>query len=203
MDFSGQNGANLDTAHFYYKERWASEIRKILGRRPDLEGILASQDPDIVQKAEQLKTRFGLEIETMKRIQDNLGPFDWRLPESQAIYWAWIGLENAHQGQRNFLRRIIWQSMALRLSEVVSSKMSQLKNWNMPQSGLSALHPCHVPQGEGRGRESRLLLHHRPGAYRVPPKCHLLFLSSPSDGNLGALLCQSLRSAFQTHCPQA
>ena len=31
----------------------------------------------------------------MKRIQDNLGPFDWRLPESQAIYWAWVGLENA------------------------------------------------------------------------------------------------------------
>jgi len=111
--FQDKMGANLDTAHFYYKERWASEIRKILGRRPDLEGILASQDPDIVQKREQLKTRFGLEIETMKRIQDNLGPFDWRLPESQAIYWAWVGLENAHQGQRNFLRRIIWQSMAL------------------------------------------------------------------------------------------
>ncbi|MGA0326387.1 MAG: hypothetical protein ACO3OK_05265, partial [Limisphaerales bacterium] len=111
--FQDKMGGNLDTTHFYYKERWATLMRQSLGSHPDLEAILASQDPDIVQKREQLKTRFGLEIETMKRIQDNLGPFDWRLPESQAIYWAWVGLEKARQGQRNFLRRIIWQSMAL------------------------------------------------------------------------------------------
>ena len=111
--FQDKMGGNLDTTHFYYKERWATLMRKSLGSHPDLEAILASQDPDIVQKREHLRTRFGLEIETMKRIQDNLGPFDWRLPESQAIYWAWVGLEKARQGQRNFLRRIIWQSMAL------------------------------------------------------------------------------------------
>ena len=203
MDFQDKMGANLDTAHFYYKERWASEIRKILGRRPDLEGILASQDPDIVQKREQLKTRFGLEIETMKRIQDNLGPFDWRLPESQAIYWAWVGLENAHQGQRNFLRRIIWQSMALAFERgrIIENESAQKLEY-APNLGLAPYtHAMFLKVRE----EEEIPITTPPSTGRIPssskmPPIIFIFTIRWKPRGFGL---QSLRSAFQTHCPQA
>ena len=111
--FQDKMGGNLDDTHLYYKERWAREMRQILGNAPDLDVILASKDQQVQQLRQRLLDQFGMDVETMKRIEDNLGKFDWRLPETQAIYWAWVGLENAKQGEKNFLRRIIWQSMAL------------------------------------------------------------------------------------------
>tara|TARA_Y100000589_G_scaffold300447_1_gene310600 strand:- start:1771 stop:3216 length:1446 start_codon:yes stop_codon:yes gene_type:complete len=111
--FQDKIGANLDNSHLYYKQIWASDMKKIFGTNPDFDAILLSKDPEILAMTNALKASLGLEIKVIKRIQDSLGPFDWRLPETHAIYWAWVGLENAHKGQRNFLRRIIWQSMAM------------------------------------------------------------------------------------------
>ncbi len=111
--FQDKIGGNLDDQHLYYKARWAGEMRKILGNHPDLPSIEVSTDPDVIAKREALLEQFGLEVKRMNVIQENIAAFDWRLPETHAIYWAWVGLENATEGRLNFLRRIIWQSMNL------------------------------------------------------------------------------------------
>jgi hypothetical protein len=111
--FQDKIGGNLDDQHLYYKARWAGEMRKILGNNPDLPAIEISTHPDVIAKRNELLETFGLEVKRMNVIQENLGSFDWRLPETHAIYWAWLGLEHATEGRLNFLRRIIWQSMNL------------------------------------------------------------------------------------------
>ena len=111
--FQDKIGGNLDAQHAFYKGQWATEMRRILGSNPDLQAIEMSTDQAVVSKREELSEKFGLDIGRMRLIQQSLGPFDWRLPETHAIYWAWVGLERAKEGKLNFLRRIIWQSMNL------------------------------------------------------------------------------------------
>ncbi|MDG1890065.1 MAG: hypothetical protein P8L18_02045 [Verrucomicrobiota bacterium] len=111
--FQDKLGANLDAKHLYYKARWAGDIRKLLGSNPNLQAIEEATDPDIVSKREALLNQFGLEVDRMRDIEKALGKFDWRLPETHAIYWAWLGLERSTEGRLNFLRRIIWQSMII------------------------------------------------------------------------------------------
>jgi hypothetical protein len=111
--FQDKIGGNLDAQHAFYKGQWAADMRRILGNLPDLNAIEQSQDPEVIAKREALLKNYGLDISRMRLIQENLGQYDWRLPETHAIYWAWAGLENANEGKLNFLRRIIWQSMNL------------------------------------------------------------------------------------------
>lgn len=111
--FQDKIGGNLDDQHLYYKARWAGEVRRILGDHPDLPAIETSTDPEVIAKRNELFETFGLDVKRMNIIQESIGTFDWRLPETHAIYWAWVGLEHATEGRLNFLRRIIWQSMNL------------------------------------------------------------------------------------------
>src|SRR5690606_12326349 len=57
-------------------------------------------------------------LAVMKAVDERYGPLEWRLPESHAIYWAWLGLQNTKdQTQKSELfiglRRIIFQSLQL------------------------------------------------------------------------------------------
>jgi hypothetical protein len=47
----------------------------------------------------------------MKRVDDQYGPLEWRLPEASAIYWAVVGLERSHNRELITLRRVIYQSL--------------------------------------------------------------------------------------------
>ena len=125
--FQDKIGGTFDTQHAYYKGRWATDMRRILGDHPDLEAIEASTDPQVIAKRDALMKNYGLDITRMRLIQDNLGQYDWRLPETHAIYWAWAGLENASEGKLNFLRRVIWQSMSLAFERgrLIENKVDQ------------------------------------------------------------------------------
>jgi len=105
--FQYKIGAFADKAHETYKRRLASDMTRLVGgARPDYSAILANP-----QRIEALKREYALDPTLMQKLDQEAGPFDWRLPETLAVYWAWKGL--AHAGGRSLAscHRIIYQSM--------------------------------------------------------------------------------------------
>ena len=118
--FQHKMGANLDDAHFYYKTAWAIEMDKALNpaRRlsdghPDFAELVNPQTDEARAIATTLRDTFKLDPKKMKEVDDHYGPFDWRLPEAHAIYWAYLGLAKSKPSDLMTLRRVIYQSMKL------------------------------------------------------------------------------------------
>lgn len=104
-------GLDLDPAHRWYKEALAAEMVRLLGRDPDLQALRAGATEDARRRVEELRSRQGLDLEWMIRVDEHFGPLDWRLPEAHAIYWAELGLERCAGQPLLPLRRVIWQAM--------------------------------------------------------------------------------------------
>jgi hypothetical protein len=120
--FQHKLGQNLDDANMYYKQQWANEMAKVFGKKkPDLEELIHPQTEDQKQRRELLITKFKMDPEFMKEINERYGPLEWRLPESHAIYWAALGLKKAQENPAKVpkkddlitLRRVIYQSMQM------------------------------------------------------------------------------------------
>lgn len=111
--FQDKIGGSLDEAHRYYKEAWATKMVQVLGRDPDLAAIAAGKTPEAQAIATRLQDEFALDATVMNEVNERFGPLDWRLPETHAVYWAHVGLQQSEHGRRNFLRRTIWQSLVL------------------------------------------------------------------------------------------
>jgi hypothetical protein len=117
--FQHKMGANLDDAHPYYKAAWAGEMTRALttntsvrwNGHPDFEALLHPQTEEARRRAEDLRQKYRLDPRRMQEVDDHFGPFDWRLPEVHAIYWAWLGLTQSKTKDQNQLRRVIYQSM--------------------------------------------------------------------------------------------
>jgi hypothetical protein len=73
----------MDDAHIFYKRKFAEEIGEILP-----EGKLIEL-PEPHQKL--LLEKFGLVPEQMREIEDKYGITDWRIADSHAVYFAYIG----------------------------------------------------------------------------------------------------------------
>ena len=65
-----------------------------------------------------MKEKFKIDPAFAKKVDQEYGPFDWRLPEAHAIYWGARGLEAAKNNPGKVkaddlikLRRVIYQSM--------------------------------------------------------------------------------------------
>lgn len=108
-------GHYLDDAHLYYKSQWAKMMEEVIGHeRPNWDRLIEPQSADDQKRAGALKELFKLDPSIMKEIDEKYGPLEWRLPESHAIYWAYVGLKQARtERQVTNLRRIIFQSMQL------------------------------------------------------------------------------------------
>jgi hypothetical protein len=127
-------GQNLDDAHWYYKQQWAEEMEAVLGTsRTNLAELLNPRSPELMQRAELLKTKYKLDPQIMKEVDDEYGPLEWRLPEAHAIYWAVAGLKaSSGQKQNPFdlrtLRRVVYQSMqqSVRHGRVISMEPFRL-----------------------------------------------------------------------------
>jgi len=120
--FQHKMGANLDDANMYYKQMWADEMATVFGKlkRPNLEELINPQDDDQRTRARLLREKYKMDPAFMKRVDQEYGPLEWRLPESHAIYWAAMGLEKARinptkvkQSDLIQLRRVIYQDMQL------------------------------------------------------------------------------------------
>jgi hypothetical protein len=113
-------GMNLDDAHFYYKTAWAAEMQKALGAgqpkfagHPNFEPLLNPKTDEERARVVLLKDKYKLDPAKMKEVDDRYGPLDWRLPETHAIYWAYLGLAKSKPQDLITLRRVIYQSMQL------------------------------------------------------------------------------------------
>lgn len=87
--FQHKIGRDMDVAHQYYKDRWAGEMK----------GLLGGPHPDLVNLDDQTRQRmieeYKLVPEIMAEIEDKYGRLDWLRPETHAIYWAYRGLKFA------------------------------------------------------------------------------------------------------------
>lgn len=119
--FQHKLGANLDDANMYYKYQWMEDMSKVFGnKKPDLDELIHPQTPDQKARAALLRDQYKMDPEFMKKVDQEYGPLEWRLPEASAIYWAALGLEKAKENPTKIkpddlitLRRVIYQSMQL------------------------------------------------------------------------------------------
>jgi hypothetical protein len=97
-------GGFMDTAAGYYQFRLYQSVDQVLPG-----GRLAAPDPATTAR---LREMLSLDAAVMAEVDRAVGPLDWRLPESQALYWAWAG--RAIAGEKNpdlFLERLFYQAM--------------------------------------------------------------------------------------------
>ena len=109
-------GQNMDDAHRFYKNAWASEMSEVLGDEAgdiDYESWLDPANTDAKARIKILKEKYKLDIDLMRQVDEAYGPLEWRLPEAHAIYWAFKGLQFAKREDLITLRRVIYQTMEL------------------------------------------------------------------------------------------
>jgi hypothetical protein len=117
--FQHKMGADLDDAHGYYKYIWVQDMDHVLGRgRIDWPELLNPQTPETKEKVNILRERYKMNPEWMKEVDDRYGPLEWHLPETHAIYWAYLALEKTDKKKLKKddlvqCRRVIFQSMQL------------------------------------------------------------------------------------------
>jgi|SaaInlStandDraft_1057018.scaffolds.fasta_scaffold04414_3 hypothetical protein len=123
--FGHKMGRNLDDAHLIYKLRLCESIQGIMGldapKAHEVNEWLNGEDANLISRAKQiqssLKNTWGLDLQEMALLEkdERFGPFDWRLPENHAIYWAWKGLNHNKfkQPEINLHRQIYHSQMQL------------------------------------------------------------------------------------------
>ncbi|HXB60049.1 MAG TPA: hypothetical protein VNU95_10810 [Candidatus Acidoferrales bacterium] len=112
-------GQNLDDANLYYKTQWAEEMTPFFGPHgTNFDALINPQTAEQRTNAIVLFQKYKIDPAFAKKVDDEWGPLDWRLPDSHAIYWAAMGLEKAKEYPEKVtptdlitLRRVIYQSM--------------------------------------------------------------------------------------------
>jgi hypothetical protein len=119
--FQHKMGANLDDASLYYKHQWALEMSEFFGKKePNIQELVNPTTPEASNRVYVLKTKYKMDPDFLKEVDDRYGPLEWRLPESHAVYWAALGLKAARENPSKVkkedlmtLRRVIYQSMQM------------------------------------------------------------------------------------------
>jgi hypothetical protein len=117
--FQSKLGQNLDDANMYYKREWADDMAPFFGAYgTNYQDLISPQTAQDRTNALELREKYKLDPAFIKKVDEEYGPFDWRLPEAHAIYWGAFGLEKAKENPGKVkqddlitLRRIIYQSM--------------------------------------------------------------------------------------------
>jgi hypothetical protein len=119
--FQHKMGANLDDANMYYKQEWLKEMQTLFGNKPpNFDELINPQTDEARARAHTLTNKYKLDPAFMKHVDELYGPLEWRLPESQAVYWGVKGLDMAEKNPTRVkaddliqLRRLIYQSMQI------------------------------------------------------------------------------------------
>jgi FKBP-type peptidyl-prolyl cis-trans isomerase len=113
--FQNKIGGNMDDGHMFYKLSWAYEMDNLLGRPPyKFDHLINPQTPQDTATLKKLQEVYKMDPASMQKVEDIYGPLDWRMPETQAMYWAYVGMQKAPHGVDLMpLRRLIYQSMQL------------------------------------------------------------------------------------------
>jgi len=117
--FQHKMGQNLDDANLYYKREWAREMTPFFGTSgTNMAALVHPQTAGEITNAFVLRKKYKIDPAFAQKVDAQYGPFDWRLPETHAIYWGAMGLDAANKNPDKVkpndvmtLRRIIYQSM--------------------------------------------------------------------------------------------
>lgn len=109
--FQHKVGANLDDAHMTYKLHWAQEMQNVLGGRPNFKELLNPTTPEWKERVYKLTNIYKMDPKIVQKVDEEYGPFDWRLPDAHAVYWAEVGRIYARPEDQETLRRSVYQSM--------------------------------------------------------------------------------------------
>ena len=117
--FQHKMGQNLDDANAYYKQQWTAEMAPFFGPHgTNFSNLINPPNAEARTNALVLREKYKIDPAFAQKVDAQYGPFDWRLPEAQAIYWAAQGLQKAKEHPDKVkaddlitLRRIIYQSM--------------------------------------------------------------------------------------------
>ena len=117
--FQHKMGQNLDDANVYFKQQWAVEMTPFFGENgTNFNALIQPQTAEDRTNALRLREKYKIDPVFAKKVDDEWGPLDWRLPEAHAIYWGAFGLAQAKQHPDKVnpddlirLRRNIYQSM--------------------------------------------------------------------------------------------
>jgi hypothetical protein len=71
-----------------YKLRWAQEMQNVLGGRPNIEALEHPTTADEKERARKLLEVYKMKPAVIQKVDEEYGPFDWRLPDAHAVYWA-------------------------------------------------------------------------------------------------------------------
>jgi hypothetical protein len=114
--FQHKMGQNLDDAHMTYKLRWAQEMQSVFpSGKADIEALEHPKTPDEKERARKLRDVYKMDPATIKIVDDEYGPFDWRLPDAHAVYWAelWRQKGKFNAADSDTLRRSVFQSLRM------------------------------------------------------------------------------------------
>ena len=117
--FQFKIGGNLDDANVFYKRQWALEMQPFFGPNgTNFDALLHPQTAGDKTNALVFRAKYKLDPAFAKKVDDQWGPLDWRLPEAHAIYWGQLGLDEAKKNPGKVkpddlmtLRRVIYQSL--------------------------------------------------------------------------------------------
>ena len=135
--FQHKIGHNMDDHHRYYKLRWLQEMTDVLWAEeaqantmrgvPNFDELINPPNDEVAARVKKLRELYKMDPREMKAVNEKYGrvekddgevvyALDWRKPETQAIYWAMVGLKRCRHNpsKENDLRkleRIVYQSM--------------------------------------------------------------------------------------------
>jgi len=135
--FQHKIGHNMDDHHRYYKLRWLQEMTDVLWENeaqantmrgvPNLDELIDPPNDEVAARVKKLRELYKMDPREMKAVNEKYGrvekgdgeviyALDWRKPETQAIYWAMVGLKRCRHNpsKENDIRkleRIVYQSM--------------------------------------------------------------------------------------------
>lgn len=96
-------GGPADDHADLYRQRWIMRVMQVTGHH----------NPPGEDDRAALQTALRMDARLMRQIEQRYGDIDWRLPESQSLYWAFTGLSGSPPPSTAVLcRRMIYQSMA-------------------------------------------------------------------------------------------
>jgi len=102
-------GRDIDPDHAYYRKMWAEEMHALFdGPRPDYDALKEQPEQDRL-----LREKYRLYPEIMKEVEAKYRPLDWTLPESHAVYWAYLGKQRSKRKKTPSCDRMISQGLRL------------------------------------------------------------------------------------------
>ncbi|MGO8699600.1 MAG: M56 family metallopeptidase [Limisphaerales bacterium] len=109
--FQHKMGSYLDDAHMTYKLRWAQEMEAVFRARDDFQALENPRTGEERERARKLREVYKMDPALVRKVDETYGPFDWRLPDAHAVYWAELARLEAKPKDQEALRRSIYQSM--------------------------------------------------------------------------------------------